>query len=120
MDAETEGVRVVDHKSNPGRANGPRTEAQTFATEIIGGDWRLRRSLAELRKLRTERHTRILSARQGEDVGLIESGEARVAEIEARRRRREGAIDEYLAARSFCNPPATPGKNAPPVLNRAS
>jgi hypothetical protein len=135
---------------------------QTFATEIMGANWRLRRcrnlefdlarsanpepdaeaaiqqsidraraqshqilrrSLTELRKLQTERHARILQSPVG---GAIDSSEAvktatetahakiaaRVADIEAECRRREQAIDEYLAARSFCKPaksaPATP------------
>jgi hypothetical protein len=148
---------------------------QTFATEIMGATWRLRRcgilefdlarsadrgpdaqtaiqqsidraraqshnilrrSLAELRKLQTERHTRILQMPDGPvptDLGLTDTRhvvnsavntaarstqtiDPKRAAVEEQWRRTEEEINAFLEDSSFCKPaksnPATPAKPA--------
>jgi hypothetical protein len=132
---------------------------QTFATEIMGANWRLRRcgilefdlaratdrgpdaqdaiqksidraraqshnilrrSLAELRKLQTERHARILLTPDGQpptDLGLTDSRQAvntaarstqtidpKRAAVEEQWRRKEEEINAFLEDSSFCKP----------------
>jgi hypothetical protein len=139
---------------------------QTFATEIMGANWRLRRcgilefdlarstdpgpdaqdaiqksidraraqshnilrrSLAELRKLQTERHARLLMAPDGQaptDLGLTDSRQAvntaarstqtidpKRAAVEEQWRRKEEEINAFLEDSSFCKT-ATPAKTA--------
>jgi hypothetical protein len=137
---------------------------QTFATEIMGANWRLRRcgilefdlarsadrapdaqdaiqksidraraqshnilrrSLAELRKLQTERHTRILQMPDGQvptDLGITDTRQAvntaarssQATDIDAKRaaveehwRRTEEEINAFLEDSSFCKPVKT-------------
>jgi hypothetical protein len=135
---------------------------QTFATEIMGATWRLRRcgilefdlarsadpapdaqdaiqksidraraqshnilrrSLTELRKLQTERHTRILQMPDGQvptDLGLTDSRQAvntaarstqtidaKRAAIEEEWRKHEEEINAFLEDSSFCKPAKT-------------
>jgi hypothetical protein len=145
---------------------------QTFATEVMGATWRLRRcgilefdlarsadrgpdaqtaiqqsidraraqshnilrrSLAELRKLQTERHARILMTPDGQaptDLGLTDSRhavnaaaqstqsiDAKRAAIEEQWRRTEEEINAFLEDSSFCKPAksaaVTPEKPTP-------
>jgi hypothetical protein len=135
---------------------------QTFATEIMGANWRLRRcgilefdlarsadrapdaqdaiqksidraraqshnilrrSLAELRKLQTERHTRILQMPDSQvptDLGItdtrqavntaaqsIQTTDAKRAAVEEQWRRKEEEINAFLEDSSFCKPVKT-------------
>jgi hypothetical protein len=137
---------------------------QTFATEIMGATWRLRRcgvlefdlarstdplstsqqsidraraqsynilrrSLAELRKLQTERHARILQMPDATQAGSSFCKPAQATAVTP-----EKPAPEKPAGSSFCKTAATPrnalcpcgsgtkykrccGQNAPPVLN---
>jgi hypothetical protein len=145
---------------------------QTFATEIMGANWRLRRcgilefdlarstdrgpdaqdaiqksidraraqshnilrrSLAELRKLQTERHARILMTPDGQppaDLGLTDSRQAvntaakstQAIELDAAKRAAiEAALDEQfnsiLEDSSFCKPAKSTATAAKPTAS---
>jgi hypothetical protein len=88
----------------------------------------LRRSLAELRKLQTERHARILQMPDGQiptDLGITDTRQvvnraaqstqptdARRAAVEEQWRRKEEEINAFLEDSSFCKPVKTVAKPA--------